>query len=161
MTAGDEAGGQPAAERRQTLTAAMRRDLLAEVAQELGSVVEGDRGIREAGDGVALTSKVEPDGTIVLTWWMTAMAPAGHPRWREAAATLCAADEAIYTSALGGGFLVEIEQRAPSVREAVRLARSSQPVERVRTLAAAFPEALGRLAPEAVPDYLLPKRDPS
>ena len=161
MTAGDEAGSQPAGERRQTLTAAMRRDLLAEVAGEIGAAVEGDRAIREAGEGVALTAQVEPDGTLVLTWWMTAMTSAGHPRWREAAAELCGDGEAIFTSALGGGFLVESVQRAPSVRDAARLARTPHPAERVRALAAAFPDALGRLAPEAVPDYLLPKRDSS
>ena len=156
MTAGEEAGAQ-SAERRQTLTAAMRRELLAELARELGAVVDGDRAIREAGDDVALTGQVDPDGTLVLTWWMTAMAPVGHPRWRDAAATLCEPGEAIYTSALGGGFLVELTRRAVTVAEAVGMAGDRSPVERVRTLATAFPEALVGLAPEPVPDYLKPR----
>lgn len=151
------------AERRQTLTVAMRRELLAELAREIGetAVIEGDRLLLEAGQDVVLNGHVAPDGTIVLTWWMTAMAPQGHPRWRDVAAQLTGQGEAIYTSALGGGFLVEIEHRAATPREAARLARSPKPVERVRELVAAFPEAVAALPPEPVPEYLLPPSEQS
>lgn len=158
MTA-NEAAETHVAERRQTLTVAMRKDLLAELAREVGegAVIEGDRLILEAGEGVALFGRVEPDGTVALTWWMTATTPTGHPRWREAAAGILGEGETIYTSALGGGFLVEVERRLTEVRDADRAARSTKPVERVRALIAAFPDALASLPPEPVPEYLLPK----
>lgn len=166
MTAGDateeQEQEQPAteapAEQRPTLTAAMRRELLAELATALGdgAVVEGEKLIAEAGQGVALYARVEPSGTIVLTWWMTAMSEVGHPRWREVAAELTNSGEHIYTSALGGGYLVEVEHPAATVEDAVRQARASQPVERVQELIAAFPDAIAALPPEEVPDYLLP-----
>lgn len=140
------------------LSAAARRERLQELAAALGerAVSEGERLILESGGAVALYVTVEPDGDYRLTWWQTATAPDGHPRWREAAATLTQPGEAIYTSALGGGFLVELERRATSVDEARRLANEPTPVERVAALAAAFPEALGQLPPEPVPAYLLP-----
>ncbi len=162
MTTTDEAGNHSAAgERRQKLSAAARKDLLAELAQEIGesAVIDGDAVIVEAGEPIALYCRVEPDGVIVLTWWLTAPAPVGHHRWREAAATIAGEDEAIYTSALGGSFLIEVERRTESTREAAKLARSAKPAERVRALAVAYPEAVAALPPELVPDYLLPDRE--
>ena len=147
--AGDAGAEAPVVtERRQTLTVAMRREILGDLAREIGAgaTVEGDRLMLDAGQGVTLEGHVEPDGTIVLTWWMTATAPQGHPRWRNVAAELTGEGEAIYTSALGGGFLVEVTQQSATAREAARLARSPKPVERV----AALP-------PEPVPEYLLPE----
>lgn len=147
-------------ERRQTLTMAMRRELLAELGQAIGegAAIEGDRLIMEAGDDVAIHGRVEPDGTIVLTWWQTIMTDVGHPRWRDVAATLVQEGEAIYTSALAGGCLVEVERRMSTVAEAAKAVKSTKPVERVKALIAAFPEALKELPPEPLPDYLLPDR---
>lgn len=158
--AGDAGAEAPVVtERRQTLTVAMRREILGDLAREIGAgaTVEGDRLMLDAGQGVALEGQVEPDGTIVLTWWMTATAPQGHPRWRNVAAELTGEGEAIYTSALGGGFLVEVTQQSATAREAARLARSPKPVERVRALIATFPERVAALPPEPVPEYLLPE----
>jgi len=137
----------------------MRREILADLAREIGAgaTVEGDRMMLDAGQGVALEGHVEPDGTIALTWWMTATAPQGHPRWRDVAAEITREGEAIYTSALGGGFLVEVTQQSATAREAARLARSPKPVERVRELIATFPERVAALPPEPVPEYLLPE----
>lgn len=162
MTAGNETPDQPVAgERRQKLSAAARKDLLAELAREIGenAVIDGDAVIVEAGEPIALYCRVESDGMIVLTWWFTAPAPVGHYRWRDVAATITGEDEAIYTSALGGNFLIEVERRTDSTREAAKLARSTKPVERVRALAAAYPDAVAALPPEPVPDYLLPDRE--
>jgi hypothetical protein len=162
MSAENDAVGQPTpAERRQKLSAAARKDLLAELAREIGesAVIDGDAVIVEAGEPIALYCRVESDGVIVLTWWLTAPAPVGHHRWRDAAATITGEDESIYTSALGGSFLIEVERRTESTREAAKLARSTKPVERVRALAAAYPNAIAELPPEPVPDYLLPDRE--
>lgn len=162
MTAENDAVDQPVTgERRQKLSAAARKDLLAELAREIGenAVIDGDSVIVEAGEPIALYCRVESDGMIVLTWWMTVPAPVGHHRWREAAATITSENEAIYTSALGGSFLIEVERRTESSREAAKLARSTKPVERVRALAAAYPDAVAALPPEPVPDYLLPDRE--
>ncbi len=162
MTTTDELGDQPAVpERRQKLSAAARKDLLTELAQEIGenAVIDGDAVIVEAGEPIALYCRVESDGTIVLTWWMTAPAPVGHYRWREAAATITGEGEAIYTSALGGSFLIEVERRTESTREAAKLARGTKPVERVRVLAGAYPHAVAALPPEPVPEFLLPDRE--
>ncbi len=162
MAAGNEAADQPvAAERRQKLSAAARKDLLAELAREIGenAVIDGDAVIVESGEPIALYCRVESDGVIDLTWWLTAPAPIGHYRWRDAAATITGENEAIYTSALGGSFLIEVERRTESSREAVKLARSTKPVERVRMLAATYPDAVAALPPEPVPDYLLPDRE--
>lgn len=157
MTAG---GIDQPDERRQNLSAAARRELLAELGNALGgaAAIEGDRLILEAGEGVAIHGRVEPDGTIGLIWWLTDAAPSGHPRWREVAAALTGPGEAIYTSALGGGYVVEVEQRAASVAEAARLTKGTRPVERVRALATSFVDAVAALPPEPVPDYLLPEK---
>lgn len=161
MMVAEETGSEMPGERRQSLTAAMRRELLGTLAEELGdgAVIEGDKVIVEAGQDVALYGQIDRDGTIVLTWWMTATAPNGHPRWREAAATILSEGEGIYTSALGGGFLVEVERRLPTVRDAARLARSPKPAERVRELINAFQESVASLPPEPTPEYLLPDRE--
>lgn len=162
MSVEDEVPDQPVVpERRQKLSAAARKDLMTELAQEIGenAVIDGDAVIVEAGEPVALYCRIESDGTIVLTWWMTAPAPVGHYRWREAAAAVTGESEAIYTSALGGNFLIEVERRTESTREAARLARGTKPVERVRILAAAYPDAVVALPPEPVPEYLLPDRE--
>jgi hypothetical protein len=161
MTAGDEGDQQPATmERHQKLSTAARKDLLTELAREIGdhAVVDGDSVIVERGDPVALYCHVQPDGTIVLTWWRTATASTAHHCWREAAASILAEGEAIYTSALGGSFLIEVERRAASPREAAKLARSTKPAERVQTLATSYPKVVATLPPEPAPDYLLPDR---
>jgi hypothetical protein len=69
--------------------------------------------------------------------------------------------EAIHTSALGGGFLVEVERQAKSIQEATALARDRTFAERVSALIAAYPDAVTKLPVEPVPDYLLPDRDVS
>jgi hypothetical protein len=145
------------------LSAAARRERLAELATAIGesAIVEGERLIVETGQAVALYARVEPDGSITLTWWMTGSTPTGHPRWSEAAASLLGPGESIHTSALGGGFLVEIEKRAGSVDEAVAMARDREPAEWVETLITAYPEEVAKLPPEPVPDYLLPERETS
>ena len=162
MTAENEAADQPAVgERRQKLSAAARKDLLAELARQIGenAVIDGDAVIVETGEPIALYYRVESDGAIVLTWWLTAPAPVGHHHWRDAAATITGEGEAISTSALGGSFLIEVERRTESTREAAELVRATEPAERVQALAAAYPEAVASLPPEPVPDYLLPNRE--
>ncbi|MBX6342391.1 MAG: hypothetical protein IRY97_08025, partial [Thermomicrobiaceae bacterium] len=139
-------------------SAAARRETLGALAEALGerAVVEGDRVIVDVGEPVALYAQVEPSGEIVLTWWMTASTAVAHHRWREAAATILGPGEAIHTSGLGGGYLVEVERRARSVAEAAALAGAAEPAERVRALVAAYPEAVAALPPEPAPDYLRP-----
>ena len=143
------------------LTAAARRDLLAELATAIGenAIIEGDKLIVESGDPVALYIHVQPDGSFKLIKWMTASHPTGHPRWREAADLILKPGESIHTSALGGGFLIEIERQASTIAEAVKLANDPALSERVQALATEFPEAIGLLDAEPVPDYLLPDRE--
>jgi hypothetical protein len=162
VTAGDEMEQQPATTgRHQKLSATARKDLLTELAREIGdhAVVDGDTVIVEHGEPVALYCHVEPDGTFVLTWWRTAAASTGHHRWREAAAGLTGDGEEIYASALGGSFLVEVEHHAASSREAATLARSVEPAERIQTLATVYPEAVAALPSEPTPEFLLPDRE--
>ena len=67
--AGDAGAEAPVVtERRQTLTVAMRREILGDLAREIGAgaTVEGDRLMLDAGQGVTLEGHVEPDGTIVV-----------------------------------------------------------------------------------------------
>jgi hypothetical protein len=146
-----------------TLSAAARRERLAELAAAIGesAIVEGDKLMVETGQVVAVYSRVEPDGSLVLTWWMTGNAPTGHPRWGDAARSILGPGETIHTSALGGGFLVEVERRAASIPDAAALARDPGPSERALALIAAFPDAVAALPPEPVPDYLLPDREVS
>lgn len=159
------AAGEPAVETVATpaLSQAARREQLEALSQALGessgAVVEGDKLIQEAGQGVAIHGRVDSDGSYGLVWWMTSFSPSGHPGWRQAASRLTQAGEAIYTSALGGGYLVEVEHKAMSEREAVQLARSQEPVERVLWLIEHFPEELSKLTPEPVPSYLLPPEE--
>lgn len=146
-----------------TLSANARREKLAELAEVIGesAVVEGDKVIVETGEPVARYFYVLPDGTFMLTRWMTAPNPNGHPRWREAADLILQPGESIYTSALGGGFLIEIERHAETIDNAIALSDDSAIAERVQQLVAEFPEAVALLDPEPVPDYLLPDEDPS
>jgi len=144
-------------------SAAARRDLLAELAAAIGenAIIEGDKLIVERGESVALYIHVQPDGSFKLIKWMTTSTPTGHPRWREAADLILQPGEAIYTSALGGGFLIEIEQQAPTVAAAKQLANDPSAAQRIQALATEFPEAIGLLDPEDVPDYLLPEQENS
>ena len=102
---------------------------------------------------------MKPDGSFRLIKWMTAANPIGHPRWREAADLILQEGESIHTSALGGGFLIEIERSAGTLAEAVKLANDPTLSERIQALATEFPEAVGLLEAEPVPDYLLPDRE--
>jgi hypothetical protein len=147
-------------EKSASTSAAARRDLLAELATAIGenAIVESDKLIVERGEAVALYIHVEPDGSFKLIKWMTASTPTGHPRWREAADLILQPDDSIHTSALGGGYLIEIEQFAPSVAAAVKLANDRTAAERIQALATEFPEAVALLDLEDVPDYLLPER---
>ena len=153
MTAEEQACGGSA-----PLSAAARRERLQELANALGerAATEGDKLIVERGDGVALYISVEPDGRFLLTWWKTATTPTGHPRWAEAAVKLIGPGESIHTSALGGGFLVEVQRRERAVEAAACQVDEAAPVARVRQLADAFPAAVRELPPEPAPDYLLP-----
>lgn len=164
LTAEESTSPEPTASEKPAATsAAARRDLLNELAAAIGdnAILEGDKVIVERGESVALYIHVEPDGTFTLTKWMTATTPTGHPRWREAADLILQPGESIHTSALGGGFLIEIEQRASTVAEAVKLANDATAAERIQALATEFPEAVALLDPEDVPDYLLPEREHS
>lgn len=149
-----------ATEKPAATTAAVRRDLLTELATAIGenAIIEGDKLIVERGEAVALYIHVQPDGSFKLIKWMTTSTPTGHPRWREAASLILQPGEAIYTSALGGGFLIEIEQQASTVAAAVQLANDPTAAQRIQSLAAEFPEAIGLLDPEDVPEYLLPEK---
>ncbi len=140
-----------------TLSAAARRERLGELAEAIGetAVVEGDKVNVETGEPVATYFHVEPNGDFLLIRWMTASSPIGHPRWREAAEMILQPGELIHTSALGGGFLIEIERRTPSLQQAIALGKDTTLVERVQHLATEFPEAVALLDPEPVPDYLL------
>jgi hypothetical protein len=162
LTAEESTTPEPtASEKPATTSAAARRDLLNELATAIGdnAILEGDKVIVERGESVALYIHVEADGTFKLIKWMTATTPAGHPRWREAADLILQPGEAIYTSALGGGYLIEIEQTASTIAEAVKLANDPTASQRIQALATEFPEAVALLDPEDVPDYLLPERE--
>jgi hypothetical protein len=164
MTAEESTSPEPiTTEKPAGTTAAVRRDLLAELAAAIGenAIIEGDKLIVERGEAVALYIYVQPDGSFTLIKWMTTATPTGHPRWREAADLILQPGEAIYTSALGGGFLIEIEQHTPTVAAAVKLANDPTAAQRIQSLATEFPEAIGLLEPEDVPDYLLPERENS
>lgn len=147
----------------QNLSATARRERLAKLAEMFGeqAAIEGDKLVIETNDPVVLNIRVEPDGGLELTWWQTATSTASHPRWFDAAATILQPAEAIHTSALGGGYLVEVQKQATSDEEARQMAQDRQPIERVHELIQAFPEALATLPPEPVPDYLLPDRETS
>jgi len=161
MVAEEQNEPETIAAEKPALTAAARRDLLAELAAAIGesAIIEGDKLIVESGDPVALYIHVQPDGSFRLIKWMTATTPIGHPCWREAADLILRPGESIHTSALGGGFLVEIELQTSTIAEAVKIASDPTLSERVHALAAEFPEAIGLLDAEPVPEYLLPDRE--
>jgi hypothetical protein len=163
MVAEEQNAPETIAAEKPALTAAARRDLLAELASTIGesAIIEGDKLIVETGDPVALYIHVQPDGSFQLIKWMTASTPIGHPRWREAAELILQPGESIHTSALGGGFLVEIELTASSIAEALKLVNDPTFSERVSALVAEFPDAIALLDAEPVPDYLLPERETS
>ena len=159
----EQAEHQMTEEAKPALSQAARRERLAELAGAIGenAVVEGDKLIVETGETVAIYFYVQPDGSFMLTRWMTTSNPNGHPRWRDAAEMILNPGESIYTSALGGGFLVEIEREIATIQDAVALSRDNAIAERVQQIAAEFPEAVALLEPEEVPDYLLTKQDPA
>lgn len=161
MTAEEQAQPETIEEARPTLSQTARRERLVELAGAIGdtAVVESDKVIVETGEQVALYFYVLPDGSFQMTRWMTANNPNGHPRWREAAELILQPGESIHTSALGGGFLIEIEREVATPEAAIALGKDESVAERVKQLAAEFPEAVALLDPEEVPDYLLPKQD--
>ncbi len=163
MMAEEQPAQEPIEEPKPTLSQAARREKLGELAQAIGetAVVEGDKLIVETGEPVALYFHVQPDGSIQMTRWMTATNPNGHPKWREAADVVLRPGESIHTSALGGGFLIEIVREVATIDDALKLGKDPSYAERVQQLAAEFPEAIAILDPEDVPDYLLPEEDPS
>jgi hypothetical protein len=163
MTVEQRAEQESTEEAKPVLSQAARRERLAELATAIGetAVVEGDKLIVETGEPVALYFYVQPDGTFLMNRWLTATSPNGHPRWREAADLVLQPGESIHTSALGGGFLIEIEREAPSIDAAIAIGQDAAFAERVQHLATEFPEAVALLDPEEVPDYLLPKQDPA
>lgn len=140
------------------LSQAARRERLAAVQEQVGehAQLDGDVVVIEAGEPVVLHIELEREGLYTLTWWATALNETGHHLWRDAAAPLLNEGESIHTSALGGGYLIEIVQFTRDEDEAVRLAGDAERVERVRWLLSAFPEAVAALPEEPVPDYLLP-----
>ncbi len=163
MTSDEQIEQVAAEEAKPVLSQAARREKLGELAQAIGELasVEGDKVIVESGEAVALYYYIQPDGTIQMIRWMTANSPNGHPRWREAAEVVVQPGEAIYTSALGGGFLVEVERFAETIDTAVDLGKDAAFAQRVQQLGAEFPEAVALLDPEDVPDYLLPQENPT
>ena len=123
----EQAEQQVAEEAKPVLSQAARRERLSELADAIGenAVVEGDKLIVETGEPVAIYFYVQPDGSFMLTRWMTASTPNGHPRWREAAEMILNPSESIHTSALGGGFLIEIEREIATIQDAVALSRDN------------------------------------
>lgn len=160
MTAEEQAEQETTEAAKPTLSQAARRERLSELAEAIGetAVIEGEKLIVETGEPVALYFHVMPDGTFMLTRWMTASNPNGHPRWREAAEIILKPGESIHTSALGGGFLIEIEREVATIEDAIKAGQDASIAERVQQLAAEFPEAVALLDPEPVPDYLLPEQ---
>lgn len=153
-----EQGADDAGAGGERLSQADRREQLAELADRIGdqAVQDGDRVVVEAGEPVILHIEIDRDGLYTATWWATALTESGHHRWREVADELTQEGEAIYTSALGGGYLVEVERATRDVKQVRDWAGDDAPVERVRELLARFPEEVGKLPDEPVPDYLLP-----
>jgi hypothetical protein len=140
------------------LTNAVRRERLTALQSRIGehAQLDGDVIVIEVGEPVVLHIELDRDATYTLTWWATALHENGHHRWRDAAASLLEDSESIHTSALGGGYLVEIEQATRDEDQVLELANGTERVDRVRTLVATFPDAVAALPEEPVPDYLLP-----
>ncbi len=155
---GDESGDESDVTETERLSQSARRERLAEVREKIGdhAQLDGDVIVIEAGEPVVLHIELDRDGTFTLTWWATALNEKGHHRWRDAAAPLLQERESIHTSALGGGYLIEIEQTSRDEQEVLQLAADEARVERVRTLLTSFPEAVAALPEEPVPDYLIP-----
>lgn len=140
------------------LTQAQRRERLSGIAERIGEHAQqdGDVVVVEAGEPVVLHLELSREGEYSATWWATALTDSSHHRWRDAASELLRGGESIHTSALGGGYLVEIERFTRDEDEALAWATQDEPVERVRELLRAFPEAVAKLPEEPPPDYLLP-----
>jgi hypothetical protein len=140
------------------LTQAARRERLAELAKRIGdrAVHDGDRVVIDVGDPVILHLELDRDGVHTMTWWATALTDNAHHRWRDAAETLLQQGETIYTSALGGGYLVELTRTTQDEQHVIEWASDQGPVDRVNALMAQFPDAVAALPDEPVPDYLIP-----
>jgi hypothetical protein len=151
-----ESGEAPEASER--LSQAARREQLEALKARAGenAQLDGDVIVIEAGEPVVLHIELDREGTYTLTWWATALHETGHHRWRDAAQQLLGDGESIHTSALGGGYLVEIVQTSTDSDQVLQLVQDNARVERVRELLSAFPEAVAQLPEEPVPDYLLP-----
>jgi hypothetical protein len=153
-----ETDGDGAEEGSERLTQAARRERLAELRAKIGDHAQqdGDVIVVEPGEPVVLHVELDRDGVHTLTWWATALTEHGHHRWRDAANALLRDQESIHTSALGGGFLIEIVQTTRDEATAVELSGESSYVDRVRELVSAFPDAVAALPEEPIPDYLIP-----
>jgi hypothetical protein len=140
------------------LSAAARRERLGELARQLGDrgALDGDTVVVEVGEPVVLHIELDREGAYTATWWVTVQAEAGHHRWRDVAGELLGEGEEIATSALGGGFLVEVRRETRSADEALAWATDASPVERVHELMRLFPERVAALEPEPIPDFLVP-----
>jgi hypothetical protein len=140
------------------LSAAVRRERLGDLDRQLGDrgALDGDTVVVEVGEPVVLHIELDREGTYTATWWATSQAETGHHRWRDIAAELLGEGEEIATSALGGGFLVEIRCETRSAEEVLAWASDEGRVERVHELLRLFPERVAALEPEPVPDYLVP-----
>jgi hypothetical protein len=140
------------------LTQAARRERIAELAAKVSDrgAQDGDRVVIEAGEPVVLHLDLDRDGVYTATWWATQLTEHGHHRWRDAAQPLLGEGEAIYTSALGGGYLVEIERSTRDEATVIAWIDDSAPSNRVRELLTQFPESVAALPVEPVPDYLIP-----
>lgn len=140
------------------MTQAVRRERLSALASTLGDHAQqdGDVIVIEAGEPVVLHIELDREGEYTLTWWATALTEHGHHRWRDVAGELLRDGETISTSALGGGYLVEIVRTSQDEAEVIELVGDSSRVERVRELMQRFPEGVEALPSEPVPDYLVP-----
>jgi hypothetical protein len=140
------------------LSAAARRERLGDVAASVGErgSLDGDTLVVQVGDPVTLHIELDRDGLYTATWWATAQSDHGHHRWREAAADLLDESEVIATSALGGGFLVEVLRQSRSPDDVIAWATDAVPVNRVAVLLQEFPERVAALPPEPTPDFLVP-----
>lgn len=161
QTSGTEEGNdgqEGAAQEPERLTQAVRRERLGALAGKIGEHAQqdGDVVVVEAGEPVVLHIELDREGTYTLSWWATALTENSHHRWRDVANEILRDGESIHTSALGGGYLVEIVRTTRDESEALAWAGESAHVERTRELLTTFPEEVAKLPAEPVPDYLLP-----
>jgi hypothetical protein len=149
---------QPQDEGSERLTQSVRRERLEKLADQIGenAVMDGERVVVEAGEPVVLHLELDREGIYSAIWWATALTENAHHRWRDAAEPLLQDGESVHTSALGGGYLVELERSTRDEAELLGWAQDAAPVDRIRELLQRFPEEVGKLPPEPVPDYLLP-----